>query len=61
MSIRAKFERLLLDKYRASFYNIDIKGFKYTLIIYKDPVDTITLIANKSSFDYLFFPRLLLT
>jgi len=56
ISIRAKFKRLLLDRYRAFFYNIDIIGFKYIVIIYKDLVDTITFIPNKVSFNYLFFP-----
>jgi hypothetical protein len=61
MSIGAEFERLLLDKYKALFHNVDIKGFKYALIIREDPIDAITFIANESSFNYLLFLRLLLT
>jgi len=56
MSIGAKFEGLLLDGYRTLLYNIDVIGLKYTVIVCENPVNTIAFIANKTSFDHLFFP-----
>jgi hypothetical protein len=55
VSIGLEFKRLLLDRYRALFYNIYSIGLKYTVIIYKDPVDIIAFISNKVFLYYLIF------